>query len=104
MTRKPHPPSPPDTGAVVNFSDNWERLVGPLTGEVRAIIQGLLNLPYDSHEARLSYKNNHPSFQDDPGRMRSSALRQRVDCITVSWNSAQPTTPLLRGRSQTPCG
>jgi hypothetical protein len=57
---------PPDTGAVVNCRDNWEFLVGPLTGEVRAIIQGLLSLPRVSHEARLSFKTNHPSFQDDP--------------------------------------
>jgi hypothetical protein len=59
-------PPPPDTGAVVNFRDNWERLVGPLTGEVSAILQGLLNLPRTSHEARRSFKKNHPSFQDDP--------------------------------------
>jgi hypothetical protein len=59
-------PPPPDTGAVVDFRDNWERLVGPLTGEVRAIIMGLLNMPRTSHEARRSFKKNHPSFQDDP--------------------------------------
>ena len=59
-------PPPPDTGAIVDFRDNWERLVGPLTGEVRAVIQGLLSMPRTSHEARRSFKKNHPSFQDDP--------------------------------------
>ena len=63
-------PPPPDTGAIVDFRDNWERLVGPLTGEVRAILNGLMHYPRVSHTARQSRKRNHPSFEDNPDAKR----------------------------------
>jgi hypothetical protein len=54
-------PPPQDSGAIMNFRDNWETLVGlvgPMSGKVRAIINVLMHYPRTLHEARQSYKRS----------------------------------------------
>jgi len=63
-------PPIPDSGAVIDFRDNWERLVGPLSGEARAVVNGLMHYPRRSHAVRRSRKRNHPSFEDSPDAKR----------------------------------
>jgi hypothetical protein len=58
---------PPDfqVGSLYDARHKWDRLVGPLSGEARAVLSGFMQYPRTSHAAFVARSRNHASWTDN---------------------------------------
>jgi hypothetical protein len=53
-------------GSVFDARHRWHSLVGPLSGEAKAVLSGFMHYPRSSHAVVTARSRNHKSWTDDP--------------------------------------
>jgi len=68
---------PPDfqVGALFDNRRKWDALVGPLSGEARAVLSGFMQYPRVTHAVFVSRSKNHRSWLDNEPARRALGLK-----------------------------
>lgn len=82
-------------GDLFDARHNWERLVGPLSGEARAVLGGYMQYPRVSHEVQVSNRPNHPSFNDDAKRILGPKYAAWLYSGVLEWSGPRDPPPSL---------
>jgi hypothetical protein len=58
-------PPPFQVGALFDSRHKWEKLIGPLSGEARAVLSGFMVYPRTSHAVFVARSKNHATWTDN---------------------------------------
>jgi hypothetical protein len=70
-------PRPPDfqVGALFDNRHKWDSLIGPLSGEGRAVLSGFMQYPRVTHAVFVSRSRNHKSWTENEPARRALGLK-----------------------------